>query len=66
MTIKGDAEGEEARSSPRVRPLADRHGHQGTWDLDSRLEQAAHALQIPPMDLASPSSPAASAAASRL
>ncbi len=50
-TLMGEAEGEAQQK------LTDEYGRlehdmqsKGIWDLDSRLEQAAHALQVPPMD----------------
>ncbi len=51
MTIMGDAEGEEAEKlSKEYDDLQIAMDTKGIWDLDSRLEQAAHALQVPPMD----------------
>jgi ATP-binding cassette ChvD family protein len=51
MTIMGDAEGEEAEKlSKEYDDLQVAMDTKGIWDLDSRLEQAAHALQVPPMD----------------
>jgi len=51
MTIMGDAEGEEAEKlSLEYDRLQTDMDTKGIWDLDSRLEQAAHALQVPPMD----------------
>ena len=51
MNIMGDAEGEEAE---KLATEYDRLQHdmdaKGIWDLDSRLEQAKHALQVPPDD----------------
>ena len=51
MTLMGEAEGEA------LQKLTDEYGRlehdmqsKGIWDLDSRLEQAAHALQVPPFD----------------
>jgi len=51
MTLMGDVEGEA------LQKLTDEYGRlehdmqsKGIWDLDSRLEQAAHALQVPPFD----------------
>jgi len=51
MTLMGEAEGEA------LEKLTDEYGRlehdmqsKGIWDLDSRLEQAAHALQVPPFD----------------
>jgi sulfate-transporting ATPase len=51
MTLMGDAEGAE------LEKLTEEYGRlehdmqsKGIWDLDSRLEQAAHALQVPPFD----------------
>ena len=50
MTIMGDAEGEEAEKlSLEYDRLQTDMDTKGIWDLDSRLEQAAHALQVPPM-----------------
>ncbi len=51
MTIMGDAEGEEAEKlNKEYDELQTAMDTKGIWDLDSRLEQAAHALQVPPMD----------------
>ncbi len=51
MTIMGDAEGEAAEKLSReYDELQIAMDTKGIWDLDSRLEQAAHALQVPPMD----------------
>lgn len=51
MTIMGDAEGEAAEKLSReYDELQVAMDTKGIWDLDSRLEQAAHALQVPPMD----------------
>ena len=53
MTIMGEAEGEEAEKlSLEYDQLQTDMDTTGIWDLDSRLEQAAHALQVPPMDSA--------------
>ncbi|MEM9803346.1 MAG: energy-dependent translational throttle protein EttA, partial [Planctomycetota bacterium] len=51
MNVMGDAEGEEAEKlSAEYDDLQHAMDTKGIWDLDSRLEQAAHALQVPPMD----------------
>ncbi|QDV06941.1 putative ABC transporter ATP-binding protein [Planctomycetes bacterium Poly30] len=51
MTIMGDAEGEAAEKlSKEYDDLQTAMDTKGIWDLDSRLEQAAHALQVPPFD----------------
>ncbi len=51
MTLMGEAEGAEAE---KLATEYDRLQHdmdaKGIWDLDSRLEQAMHALQVPPGD----------------
>ncbi|MEZ6004790.1 MAG: energy-dependent translational throttle protein EttA [Planctomycetota bacterium] len=51
MTLMGDATGAEA---DKLAAEYDRLQHdmdaKGIWDLDSRLEQAMHALQVPPGD----------------
>jgi len=51
MGLMGEAEGE------KLDKLTEEYGRlehdmqaKGIWDLDSRLEQAAHALQVPPFD----------------
>ncbi len=51
MTLMADAEGAE------LEKLTEEYDHlqhemdtKGIWDLDSRLEQAAHALQVPPLE----------------
>ncbi|MEL6429819.1 MAG: energy-dependent translational throttle protein EttA [Planctomycetota bacterium] len=51
MTLMGEAEGAEAETlSKEYDELQTAMDTKGIWDLDSRLEQAAHALQVPPMD----------------
>ncbi len=51
MEIMGDAEGEEAEKlSKEYDELQIAMDTKGIWDLDSRLEQAAQALQVPPFD----------------
>ena len=51
MTLMGEAEGEEAEKlSKEYDELQTAMDTKGIWDLDSRLEQAAHALQVPPFD----------------
>ncbi|MEM9380223.1 MAG: energy-dependent translational throttle protein EttA [Planctomycetota bacterium] len=51
MNVMGDAEGEEAEKlAAEYDQLQHDMDTKGIWDLDSRLEQAAHALQVPPMD----------------
>jgi len=51
MTLMGEAEGEEAEKlSVEYDHLSHEMEVKGIWDLDSRLEQAAHALQVPPRD----------------
>ena len=53
MTLMGEAEGEEAEKlSKEYDDLQTAMDTKGIWDLDSRLEQAAHALQVPPFDSA--------------
>jgi len=51
MNLMGEAEGEKA---DKLTAEYDRLQHdmdtKDIWNLDSRLEQAAHALQVPPMD----------------
>lgn len=51
MTLMGEAEGSEAEKlSAEYDHLQHEMDTKGIWDLDSRLEQAAHALQVPPLD----------------
>ncbi|MDF1838925.1 MAG: energy-dependent translational throttle protein EttA [Planctomycetota bacterium] len=51
MNIMGDAEGAEAEKlSAEYDHLQHDMDAKGIWDLDSRLEQAMHALQVPPGD----------------
>ena len=51
MTLMGEAEGAEAETlSKEYDDLQTTMDTKGIWDLDSRLEQAAHALQVPPME----------------
>ncbi len=51
MTLMGEAEGAEAEKLTReYDDLQVAMDTKGIWDLDSRLEQAAHALQVPPFD----------------
>lgn len=51
MEIMGEAEGEEAEKlSKEYDELQIAMDTKGIWDLDSRLEQAAQALQVPPFD----------------
>ena len=51
MNIMGEAEGEEAEKlSAEYDELQIAMDTKGIWDLDSRLEQAAQALQVPPFD----------------
>jgi len=51
MTLMGEVEGAELE---QLTAEYDRLQHdmdtKGIWELDSRLEQAAHALQVPPLD----------------
>ena len=47
----GEAEGEAAtKLSAEYDHLQHEMDAKGIWDLDSRVEQAAHALQVPPLD----------------
>ncbi len=49
--LLGSAEGEEAEKlNEEFTHLSEEMDHREIWELDSRLEQAAHALQLPPMD----------------
>ncbi|MFT4543215.1 MAG: sulfate-transporting ATPase [Planctomycetota bacterium] len=49
--LLGDAEGEDAEKlNDEFAHLSEEMDHKEIWELDSRLEQAAHALQVPPMD----------------
>jgi energy-dependent translational throttle protein EttA len=49
MTIMGEAEGAEAEKlSTEYDTLQHDMDSKGIWDLDSRLDQAKHALQVPP------------------
>ena len=49
--LLGDAEGELAdKLNEEFAHLSEEMDHKEIWELDSRLEQAAHALQVPPMD----------------
>jgi ATP-binding cassette ChvD family protein len=41
---------EEAKLNAEYERLSDEMSHKGIWDLESRLEQAATALCLPPMD----------------
>ena len=51
MTLMGEAEGEEAaKLSDEYDRLQHDMDSKGIWDLDSRLSQAKHALQVPPDD----------------
>jgi len=51
MTLMGEAEGEAAtKLSAEYDHLQHEMDIKGIWDLDSRVEQAAHALQVPPLD----------------
>ncbi|MFT5081943.1 MAG: sulfate-transporting ATPase, partial [Planctomycetota bacterium] len=51
MNIMGDAEGAEAdKLAIEYDILQHDMDAKGIWDLDSRLEQAMHALQVPPGD----------------
>jgi len=51
--LLSDAEGEEAdKLNDEFAHLSEEMDHKEIWELDSRLEQAAHALQVPPMDSA--------------
>ena len=51
MNIMGDAEGAEAEKlSAEYDHLQHDMDAKGIWDLDSRLTQAKHALQVPPDD----------------
>lgn len=51
MTLMGEAEGAEAEKlGKEYDDLQTAMDTKGIWDLDSRLEQAAHALQVPPFD----------------
>jgi len=51
MTLMGEAEGAEAEKLTReYDDLQVAMDTKGIWDLDSRLEQAAHALQVPPFE----------------
>jgi len=51
MTLMGEAEGAEAEKlGKEYDELQTAMDTKGIWDLDSRLEQAAHALQVPPFD----------------
>lgn len=51
MEIMGDAEGEAAEKlSKEYDELTLAMETKGIWDLDSRLEQAAQALQVPPFE----------------
>jgi len=51
MTLMGEAEGEAAtKLSAEYDHLQHEMDAKGIWDLDSRVEQAAHALQVPPLD----------------
>ncbi|MEZ6013774.1 MAG: energy-dependent translational throttle protein EttA [Planctomycetota bacterium] len=51
MTLMGEAEGEALdKLTDEYSRLEHDMQSKGIWDLDSRLEQAAHALQVPPMD----------------
>ena len=49
--LLSDAVGEEAdKLNDEFAQLSEEMDHKEIWELDSRLEQAAHALQVPPMD----------------
>jgi ATP-binding cassette ChvD family protein len=49
--LLGDAEGEAAdKLNEEFARLSEEMDHREIWELDSRLEQAAHALQLPPME----------------
>jgi sulfate-transporting ATPase len=51
MGLMGEAEGAELEKlSAEYDHLQHDMDTKGIWDLDSRLEQAAHALQVPPLD----------------
>ena len=51
MNLMGDVEGDELEKlSNEYERLQHDMDSKGIWDLDSRLEQAAHALQVPPFD----------------
>ncbi|MEC8818272.1 MAG: energy-dependent translational throttle protein EttA [Planctomycetota bacterium] len=51
MNIMGEAEGQEAEKlSAEYDELQIAMDTKGIWDLDSRLEQAAQALQVPPFE----------------
>ena len=49
--LLGEAEGEEAEKlNEEFMHLSEEMDMKEIWELDSKLEQAAHALQVPPMD----------------
>jgi ATPase subunit of ABC transporter with duplicated ATPase domains len=49
--LLGEAEGKQAdKLNDEFAKLSEEMDHREIWELDSRLEQAAHALQLPPMD----------------
>jgi ATP-binding cassette ChvD family protein len=51
MNLMGEATGDEAaKLSAEYDHLQHEMDVKGIWDLDSRVEQAAHALQVPPLD----------------
>jgi sulfate-transporting ATPase len=51
MSLMGEAEGEaQQKLTDEYSRLEHDMQSKGIWDLDSRLEQAAHALQVPPFD----------------
>ena len=50
-TLLGEAEGDEAdKLNEEFAQLSEEMDSKEIWELDSRLEQAAHALQVPPLD----------------
>jgi sulfate-transporting ATPase len=51
MNLMGEAEGDALQKlTDEYSRLEHDMQSKGIWDLDSRLEQAAHALQVPPFD----------------